>query len=52
MTIVDQAERALRAFSQDLTHRQAVHLLPLWSRYASLTERDRVAVLSRFGGAR
>jgi len=49
--IVRYAENALRAFGGELDRETAAALLPMWRHAGELTERERDAVLQRFGPA-
>jgi|SRR5687767_5126678 len=49
--IIELAERALRAFDENLSLADATRMLPMWARAAELTARERAAILSRFGNA-
>jgi hypothetical protein len=48
VTIIDVAERALRAFGGDLTRPQDALLLTMWRYRADLNPADTSAVLHRF----
>jgi len=48
--IIDEAERQLRAFGDDLTRARAAPL-PFWSHYDELSPREVAAVLDRFAAA-
>ena len=48
-TAIDRAEAALRAFGDELSRDDAVLLLAMWQHRLSLTDREVLSVLARFG---
>jgi hypothetical protein len=51
LSIVDLAERALRASGNGLNRESAAHLVTQWRYYGDLSAEDVTAVLDRFGPA-